>query len=543
MHKQIFPLIVISIISLFGFILLHDRLNRSYRNERRVQLQNTHNAAVIQFKRSVNHFSTLMSGMRSYLLEAQDFPSQKQLFNFLNEQLEQLDFKDSLVVSYLNTEHEFIYSFDRKSINPNGLVGMSVNEFRDQNEIDRLEALLKTNGLKVFQPINLVEGWVGIPLNFRVHRDNETTGYVASIINFKGIVSTIDKSINSEQFVIKFETSKDLGFDRERVYDGTQVYHDRIDTLSSQLVNIDDESWISTEMKLFEQNFIISTAYRQSSRKVDFFNVIFILIYLVIVGFSVIAIYKTWVSRSLYLKLEKLNAHVLDQNDELTVLNRTKDRFFSIIGHDLRGPLNNIISLMEIVDHHITHEEMTTLLAQLTPAAKSSVHLLEDLLRWAQINNDEIIFNPQEVDIEEIIDTNIELLKPNAKVKKLTIDTHLSSVPPCKLDRNMILTVVRNILSNAIKFSKKGTTIEIKAYQENTNLIIAIKDEGIGMNEKKMKVLLKKKHSSNLGTDGEQGFGLGLTISHAFIRQHKGTLKVESKEGIGSEFKIILPIS
>lgn len=544
MVRQLFALLFISIASLTSVALLQNKLITDELSQRESRLEKIHADALTEFNSSVYHFASLMSGVRSYLHHADSFPSQEELYHFLYYQLEQLSFHDSLVVSFLDTDHTFIYSFTRAAINPDGLVGKSVNDFRNDQEIDRLNALLESDSILAFQPINLVEGWVGIPLNFRVKRNGEVLGYIASIVDFRSIIAPIDQLVDSKDFVLKFEFAGDTHFDRERVHDGSTVYHDQVDTLSAEFAQVDEKNWVTSKSNLFGQDFSISTAYRHPHKSSPYLQVIFILLYVLIVGFSVWSIYKAKQTERLNLRLAELNRQMGSQNEELQLLNNTKDRFFSIIGHDLRSPLATISSLMNMVGNEdISNNDAKELLAKLGPATQGSIDLLEDLLNWARINNNEIRFSPEMVNVDALIGATTGLLQPNAELKSITIEKHVDAMPVLNLDRNMLSTVIRNLLGNAIKFSPIGSRISISASIKDERLVVAIQDFGMGLTEHEVSKIKDLTLSSKTGTAGEQGSGLGLTISSAFIKQHGGELIIKSKKDVGSTFSVVIPIT
>lgn len=541
MLKHFLILLFISVAGLFFFTSLQNRLLSDAVTKRSDRLQKVHQNAVDQFARSVDQFAYLMSGMRSYVHQSSNFPTQKELQDFLGFQVDFLEFKDSLVVSFLNTDHEFVYSFSRFELDPNALIGQSVIDLRDSSEIRRLNNLLVSKELKVFPPINLIEGWVGIPLNFSVERDNQVIGYVASIINFKNIIQSVDQIIDTEEFIMKFEVKNGIEFDRERVYDGSNIYHNRIDPFSARTIQPESQ-WMSSPVSLYGQDFMISTAYRHDKAQNPNLSLVFAALYIFILLFTGFSIYQLQKTKSLNKKLGYLNSQVTAQNAELKALNKTKDKFFSIIGHDLRGPLGSIIFLMGLAqEDKVSNEEIKTVLKQLSPTAKNIVHLLEELLRWAQINNKEIECKPSHVNFEKLVVQNIELLKASASMKRIGIESQIDLPTEILIDQQMMSAVIRNLILNAIKFSQADTMITVKSYVDETNIVLEVNDKGIGMTEETIHSILNSNHTSKEGTDGEKGVGLGLTISKAFIKAHHGELRIFSKEGIGSQFQVFIP--
>jgi len=251
------------------------------------------------------------------------------------------------------------------------------------------------------------------------------------------------------------------------------------------------------------------------------------------------------------IQLRERQERVLEQAEELSrknkdleILNSTKDKFFSIIAHDLKNPFSSIIgltSLIKVKYHKYTDEKRIEINEMIHDSANRSFKLLENLLEWAQAQTGNIKFNPEAIFFNEIISDLETLLKNSLDDKNLTIkciapkDFHLFA------DKNMITTILRNLITNALKFSENGT-ITVLVKDDDRFSTINVTDEGVGMSEDKTASIFKiEKSNSTTGTQGEKGTGLGLIICKEFIEYHEGSIKVQSTEGIGSTFTIIIP--
>ena len=232
-------------------------------------------------------------------------------------------------------------------------------------------------------------------------------------------------------------------------------------------------------------------------------------------------------------------------NRKLQELNATKDKLFSIIGHDLKGPLNSLTSFAYLLLNHIdsiTKEEIKMLSLDIDKSLKNLFNLLENLLEWSRSQTGSISFKPEEFDLAVVLKENEELLKVQAQNKKITIVNENKISLPVKVHRHSINTVVRNLLSNAIKFTKEGGTITLTAEEKGKQFIISVTDTGVGMSPGAIQklFLLGTKHST-LGTAKEKGTGLGLLLSKEFVEKNGGTIHVESKEDVGSKFYFTVP--
>jgi ligand-binding sensor domain-containing protein/signal transduction histidine kinase len=242
--------------------------------------------------------------------------------------------------------------------------------------------------------------------------------------------------------------------------------------------------------------------------------------------------------------IEKQAEELKLANNQLTLLNATKDRFFSIIAHDLRNPFNNILGFTEILnsnDRKLSEEEQKIISKQLYLSANSTYNLLENLLEWSRTQSNRIAFQTQNVDLESICQEVIDSLSSNFKhivIKYLPIEKITFNA-----DSNMIKTILRNLISNAIKFSHKYSKVNVYAEKNDINVIVTVSDFGTGIEKQNLNKLFDftQKFSSE-GTAYEKGTGLGLIICKEFVEKHGGQIWVESVVGKGSDFKFTIPI-
>lgn len=232
------------------------------------------------------------------------------------------------------------------------------------------------------------------------------------------------------------------------------------------------------------------------------------------------------------------------QRDQLKILNTTKDKLFSIIGHDLRSPFGNFVNMSNIIMQNITTSDTTTLIgyvAKLHRSAQNSYNLLENLLEWARHQQGRIKVYPDYIDITAVVEEMTDLLLPLAEGKKIQVNLTYDEPIYAYFDEQMIKTVVRNILFNALKYTPSGGNIHIYFEQSNDSICVFVKDSGIGIsNEAQANLFKADTHFSTLGTDKERGTGLGLMLSKDFIEMNNGKISVKSIPGKGSTFKICL---
>lgn len=231
-------------------------------------------------------------------------------------------------------------------------------------------------------------------------------------------------------------------------------------------------------------------------------------------------------------------------NQELEKLNRTKNKFFSIIAHDLKNPFHAISGFAMLVSsrfHEMDDKRKQEIIEMIKTSSENAYNLLENLLHWARSQTNAIKYNPVSTNVKELIEQNLYFLKMSSESKNLNIQTDIT-YSQAYIDNQMINTVIRNLLSNAIKFSENDGTINISCKSENDQILIKIKDDGIGISPQDQKRLFKiDQYYSTTGTEGETGTGLGLIICKEFVEKNKGKITVESKLGKGTVFSVYLP--
>ena len=231
-----------------------------------------------------------------------------------------------------------------------------------------------------------------------------------------------------------------------------------------------------------------------------------------------------------------------EQRIELQKLNRLKDRLFSIIAHDLRGPLHNLQEVLTLVNANLlTESEKESLMVDLSRSVDQSVGLMENLLSWASSQQKGETIKRESFDVNDVLQEVLGSIKALLEKKLLKVKLDMDQASVVQADREMIKIVLRNLISNAVKFSNEATTISISAKSGKKGLEIAISDQGIGMSAEELKKLFSLDLRSRRGTSNEEGSGLGLMLCKDFIEKNKGKLNVKSEEGKGSTFSFCLP--
>lgn len=236
---------------------------------------------------------------------------------------------------------------------------------------------------------------------------------------------------------------------------------------------------------------------------------------------------------------------IKDNELRLIELNATKDKFFSIIAHDLKSPFNSIIGFSEHLIEEVkenNYNKIDEIAGIILNSSNRAMDLLTNLMTWSQLESGRMPFNPEYFDITPIVSEVISLIKPTASQKSINIENKITSTSQVFADKEMISTVLRNLLSNAIKFTKNGGIVTISSATDKNELTVTITDNGVGISKDRIDTLFSINEGySTSGTQKEKGTGLGLILCKEFIEKHHGKIWVDSNVGVGSSFGFSLP--
>ena len=245
---------------------------------------------------------------------------------------------------------------------------------------------------------------------------------------------------------------------------------------------------------------------------------------------------------------EKRETELHAANKELKYLlqlNADKDLFMSILAHDLRSPFNGLLGLSELLMVSIQESDVKSsenLAYHLNKSAKNAFTLLEDLLMWTRSKSGKIPYERQKLDFTDLCTTIVETIFPNPDSKKITVNLVKTDDIFVFADLDMLKTILRNLISNAVKFTSAGGKIDVYAEQDKAFVTITVTDNGTGMKPETVKKLFDGKLHSTKGTANESGTGLGLFLCKEFVKKHGGRIWAESTEGEGSSFYFTLPV-
>ena len=241
-------------------------------------------------------------------------------------------------------------------------------------------------------------------------------------------------------------------------------------------------------------------------------------------------------------EIQNKNEEILRQADELQKLNDLKDRLLSIISHDFRSPLNSLGGTLYLINSgDLSQEEIISISKKLEENVKRTTYLLDNMLYWAKSQMKGIEIAPGLIALKKLVNDNIKLFEPQVKKKNINFINEIPDDIFIFADENMIDLVLRNLISNAIKFTKKEGHVSILANRNGDMIEIKITDDGVGMDKETAKRIFSHENYTTIGTEKEKGTGLGLIICKEFIEKNGGEIWVESEMNIGSVFRFTLP--
>ena len=294
----------------------------------------------------------------------------------------------------------------------------------------------------------------------------------------------------------------------------------------------DEIEFLNRERELIEQN-----------EKFKLFLSLGLIISLMIITIAYLTVYRALKREKINLsKLYDQNKKIENQSKDLEKLNRMKDKIFSILAHDLKGPLNSLSSLVKLIqEDNLSQEEFVSYIPLLAENLGNNNILLENLLVWSRSQMNGLEVNFTRLNIQSLVQKNIEYLHYSGYYKGQILLNDVNDNAWALADKNMVEIIIRNLLSNALKFTNKSDQINISSYEENDKLIIKVNDNGVGIMQENLSRLFGSEFFSTMGTHQEKGTGIGLILTKELVQINNGKIWVESEYGVGSAFYFSLP--
>lgn len=381
----------------------------------------------------------------------------------------------------------------------------------------------------------------------------EQEKYDSAILHLQAALIKGGESHNEEQVKKSYEflsfSYKAIGdFEQALLYNQTfarMIEFEEAEKSDRQIVEAQNRYILDKKQSEIERlQAIRRDRDRQLASEIRTRNFLFMIIALTVIVIGMI-VYLYLLKRKSNLNLEAANAQVQLQNQQLQELNATKDKFFSIISHDLKGPLNSLTSFSNLLINYydsLSREEVQMLAKDFDKSVKNLFTLLENLLEWSRSQTGNIEFTPEPFNLSAVLRDNKLLLEGQAQNKKITLSQDIPDNIIVSAHKQSINTVIRNLISNAIKFTPEGGMILSRIQHEGDMVVVSVSDTGVGMSQAIIDKLFRidTKHSTK-GTADEKGTGLGLILCKEFVEKNGGHIRVQSEPGKGSVFSFSLP--
>ena len=327
------------------------------------------------------------------------------------------------------------------------------------------------------------------------------------------------------------------------------IYHKAYKTFSDSLYNETRDQRITFLELQHKQDENLRLAQENELKEQRIKNKNFQLIgYGAAVVFLILIIISLWrrnrIKNKLNRQLQEKNNEIASTNQKLTQLNNTKDTLLHVMAHDLRSPVSVVVSFSDLMLEEFdqfTPEELRNMIEKVNQASIGGLHLMENLLTWAKAHSGKMNFKPRRLQLKKEVNSIIETQVQQAISKKISLENLIDPHINVTADPDMLAVVIRNLLTNAIKFSNPGGHVLILARQEDSRIAVSVKDTGIGMESGKVADLFGSgQMESTMGTAQEKGSGIGLQLCQEFVEKMGGKIAVESEPGKGSTFTFTL---
>lgn len=413
-----------------------------------------------------------------------------------------------------------------------------------KHQFKTLEALNSFDTVRVYYEKN-----PDAPLDVLATVYNNIGATHAQAGNYNSAIGAFNKSIDygrqtgaSAIVMENFRNMADM-YGNMKNYQQQASYLKQYHQLKDSIYNIDSKNQVTqleADYQVAKKNAEIVKIDAEVIRQTSQRNIFIIIAIAAALLLATLAFFYSRIQRN-NAELKKKNIQISEQRNELQTLNHVKDRLFSIISHDLRNPLTTLKSYLSLADNdNIAAEKKQQFKLQTMNAVLNTSDMLDNLLAWAnvQIKNTKATIVP--LSIENCVWDTVHSVQAQAMQKEITLHQDIQAKSALG-DYDILLIALRNITTNAIKYSNRGTNIYIRSIKKDEQVYISLQDEGIGMSKEQVDEILNDQTGSTQGTQGEKGSGLGLFLVKELLQKSNATLHIESEQGKGSTFTIIMP--
>lgn len=490
------------------------------------------------------------SKAKSYMLQGLEFANEinsnteksRILHNLALIEFEESDFDKAL---------QYHYKSYKIAKSENNLMLMGYNYasigkcYLKLNKLDSSEVKIKES-INIFKKLNN-PNLIAMAFNQYADFFINTKNY-SKALEFSKRAHEIGESIGSRYVILEASDLIAKAYLGIKDFENALKYRNRFYELSDTMRNESNIKSIAYIEAKFEYDNQLKELNLKKESEIQFSRLItkiaiLIAILMIIVSVILFSFYR--LKSRTNIQLMHKTEEISELNLKLNQLNNTKDKFFSIIAHDLRSPFNAIYGFSEILSEQIrekNYENIDEYAVIIQNSSQRTLDLLKNLLEWARLQTGKIEFRAVDFLLNDLLTETIDLLNDAASQKSIQIINTTTQEMSIHGDKSMIGSVLRNIISNAIKFSNPGGKITISTEKKENETLFSVTDTGIGISkEDQLRMFRIEENFSVKGTQNEKGTGLGLILCKEFIEKHEGKIWVESVEGVGSTFYFTLP--
>lgn len=475
-------LIVIIFTLILGGILLQQFIS-TYQELEQKKIQNklekTHSDAIIRAKSGIDVYASLVSSLKSHIKNTPTFPKEVELQHYLKDLLEEIKFKDSIVVSYIDKNHVFKYVFTPNVIDPPGLKGVSLRDILSKERIEALDILMTTDDIRIFTPINLREGWVGFPFNFTVYdKQNNVIGYIAPIINIKYLLNFFYNGEESKKFTHKFIVKDTVDVTREVVYNETKIFNTNRDPEYYKNFKVSDDNFIYSNINVFGLDFKIGSAYKETPKISNTIAYLAYVWYLIISFAIIIIFYQFLKNTTLNTNLKLANTEINAKNTELEKSLFKIQTLIKEIHHRVKNNIQMISGILTLQQEENKDEAVKSALEQ----SKSRIHsmaLVHEKL-YSSVSLKDIKTKEYTEQLLNFVEEIIGVKNLNVQ-KTITIKEDLIFDGDTTANLGLILNeLVTNSYKHAFEINKVNY-LEISILKEKEHFVLLYSDSGSGL--------------------------------------------------------------
>lgn len=505
-----------------GAIVIQILLNSFYQSEKQQQqerLTKIQSDAVLRVETGVNVYSTVISSLRAYIENSETFPAEIELQHFLHDLVKDIHFKDSIVVSWVDTNQYFKYVVTPNQIDPAHLKGINVASFRPDFEIKKLNSLMHQNNISLFAPVNLREGWAGFPFNFSArNKQGDILGYIAPVLNVKYLLDYTYKGGHDSLFVHRFSFGNNTEFDREVVYDGTIIHNKKRDEEYYKNFNLKESDFIYTDLNLYGLKLRIGTAYKHPQKSKTYLGIITYIWFTLLCVFIFIALFQYLKNNQLNTLLQSANKDVANKNQQLEANLLKIQILIKEIHHRVKNNMQIISSLLNMQRNDQKNDSVVAALDESKRRIQSMALVHQKLYETEDLSHIKV-----KEYIEQLVDSVESTLTQNttAPIKNINVPDdwvfNIDTMIPLGLILNELIT---NSYKYAFEINKENS-ISVSISQKGPYFQLTYSDNGTGIPD--------EIDFKNSGT-------LGLELIHILTEQLEG--KIEYKKTKLSSFII-----